>query len=65
MLFRTSNGSIKEINIFDCNNDIIFYKKVMDLKKDLLKNVEAGEGVVMKKEINTLTFFLQKPSKYK
>jgi hypothetical protein len=63
MLFRTSNGSIKEINIFDCNNDVIYYKKVMELKKDFLKNREAGEGKGVKKDNNTLTFFLQKSSK--
>jgi hypothetical protein len=59
MLFRTSDGSIKEINLFDCNNDIIYYKKVMELKKDLLKNTNVEE----KKDNNTLSFFLQKSSK--
>jgi len=61
MLFRTSDGTMKEINIFDCNNDVIYYKKVMELKKDALKNTE--DGVREKKDNNTLAFFLQKSSK--
>jgi len=63
MLFRTRDGTIKEINLFDCNNDHIYYNKVMDLKKDILKNVNLGVNGGEKKESNTLHFFSQKSSK--
>jgi hypothetical protein len=63
MLFRTSDGNIKEINRFDCNNDFIYYKKVMDVKKDFLKNSNTVEKEKDKKKDNPLSAFLQKSSK--
>jgi hypothetical protein len=33
MLFRTSEGKLVELNRYDCKNDHIYYKKILQLKK--------------------------------
>jgi hypothetical protein len=38
MLFRTNTGELVEINKFDFVNDKLYYKKIMEIKKQIIKN---------------------------
>ena len=33
MIFRTSEGKLMEINIYDFVNDKVYYEKIMEIKK--------------------------------
>jgi hypothetical protein len=33
MLFRLKNGQLIEINKLDFKNDVLYYKKIMEIKK--------------------------------
>ena len=37
MIFRNSKGELIDINIYNCKNDKIFYKKIINLKTALPK----------------------------
>ena len=34
MLFKHANGELKEIKRYDCKNDRLYYKKIMDIYKE-------------------------------
>ena len=55
MLFRNNNGTIKEVNLLDYNNDSQYYKTILNMKKEMMKSEKEGN--------KTLTSFLQKSSK--
>ena len=39
MLFRINTGELIEINKYNFSNDTLYYKKIMDLKKPLIKSL--------------------------
>lgn len=41
MLFRTNTGELVEINKNDFVNDKLYYKKIMEIKKPIMKNIET------------------------
>ena len=43
MIFRTANGDLVEINKYDLKNDALYYKKIMDLKKEFLTKKSKKE----------------------
>ena len=43
MLFKHANGELKEINRYDCKNDRLYYKKIMDIYKEReLNNLDSN-----------------------
>ena len=49
MLFRKSDGTLVEINRYDCKNDEIYYQKILDLMSG--KKIKQYDK-------NTLNFFV-------
>jgi hypothetical protein len=41
MLFRTNKGTLIEIKKYDCLNDQLYYKKIMEIKKPVEENFFA------------------------
>jgi len=37
MIFRTSDGKLIEVNIYDFVNDKLYYEKIMELKRQIPK----------------------------
>jgi hypothetical protein len=56
MIVRTINGDLIKINKYDYANDMIYYEKIMNIKKEFTKG-RICEEVASKK---TTTFFLPK-----
>jgi hypothetical protein len=38
MIIRTKNGELLEINKYDFSNDMIYYEKIMNIKKEFTKD---------------------------
>jgi hypothetical protein len=38
MIFRTANGGLVEINKYDFKNDILYYKKIFEIKSAFSKS---------------------------
>lgn len=38
MLFRLTNGELKELNRYDCKNDQVYYAKIMEIFKKRVEN---------------------------
>jgi hypothetical protein len=56
MIIRTSNGELLKINKYDYPNDMIYYEKIMNMKKEVTKEHENRKNEITK----TSTFFLPK-----
>ena len=56
MIIRTSNGELLKINKYDYPNDMIYYEKIMNMKKKVTKEHENRKNEVTK----TSAFFLPK-----
>jgi hypothetical protein len=39
MLFRTNTGELIEIKKYNCSNDKLYYKKIMDVKQSFSKSI--------------------------
>ena len=37
MIFRNNNGELVELNKYDFKNDLLFYKKIMEMKRSFTK----------------------------
>jgi hypothetical protein len=61
MIVRNVNGELIKINKYDYANDMIYYEKIMNIKKEFTKErLCEEEDVVVVKKVNT--FFLPKKS---
>jgi hypothetical protein len=38
MIFRTANGALIEINKYDFKNDVLYYKKIFEVKNGFSKS---------------------------
>ena len=56
MIIRTSNGELLKINKYDYPNDMIYYEKIMNMKKKVTKEHENRKNEVTK----TSAFFSPK-----
>ena len=56
MIIRNINGELIKINKYDYANDMIYYEKIMNIKKEFTKERLCEEVVFQK----TNTFFLHK-----
>jgi len=43
MLFRTNTGELIEIKKYNCSNDKLYYKKIMDVKQSFSKSILKSE----------------------
>jgi hypothetical protein len=43
MLFRTNNGELIEIKKYNCSNDKLYYKKIMEVKQSFSKSFLKSE----------------------
>ena len=43
MLFRTNTGELIEIKKYNCSNDKLYYKKIMDVKQSFSKSFLKSE----------------------
>ena len=48
MIIRTSNGELLKINKYDYPNDMIYYEKIMNMKKKVTKEHENRKNEVTK-----------------
>ena len=53
MLFRNKNGKLEEIKMYDFKNDLLYYTKIMDIKKeqnckDDIQKIEKNDFSVSK-----------------
>ena len=55
MIIRNVNGELIKINKYDYANDMIYYEKIMNIKKEFTKERLFCEEVVLQK---ANTFFL-------
>ena len=61
MIMRNVNGELIKINKYDYANDMIYYEKIMNIKKEFTKErLFCEEEDVVVKKVNT--FFLPKKS---
>jgi hypothetical protein len=56
MIVRNINGDLIKINKYDYANDVIYYEKIMNIKKEFTKERLCEDATVQK--VNT--FFLPK-----
>ena len=49
MLFRTNNGELVEIKKYNFSNDNIYYKKIMEIKKELSKLKKTNNNILKEK----------------
>jgi len=56
MIIRTANGELLKINKYDYPNDMIYYEKIMNMKKEVTKEHENRKNEITK----TSTFFSPK-----
>ena len=56
MIIRNINGELIKINKYDYANDMIYYEKIMNIKKEFTKEVLCEEYTFQKAN----TFFLPK-----
>jgi hypothetical protein len=49
MLFRTNTGELITINKYDFKNDKLYYQKIMEIKKPLIKSNSSAK---LKKTFN-------------
>jgi hypothetical protein len=57
MIFRNVNGNLIKINKYDYANDMIYYEKIKNIKKEFTKELICCEGDIVQK---ATTFFLPK-----
>ena len=38
MIVRNINGELIKINKYDCSNDMVYYEKIMNIKKEFTKD---------------------------
>ena len=61
MIIRNANGDLIKINKYDYANDMIYYEKIMNIKKEFTKedqyknNVNKASDFFSQKKINTKT----------
>ena len=56
MIIRNANGELLKINKYDYPNDMIYYEKIMNMKKEVTKEDQTRKNEITK----TSTFFLPK-----
>jgi hypothetical protein len=56
MLIRNINGELIKINKYDYANDMIYYGKIMNIKKEFTKECDYEKNTLYK----TTNFFLSK-----
>jgi hypothetical protein len=59
MIFRNNNGELVDLNKYDFKNDLVFYKKIMEMKRSFTKLNKPDEIKKTSKKINYSNYIIQ------
>jgi hypothetical protein len=59
MIFRNNNGELVELNKYDFKNDLLFYKKIMEMKRSFTKLNKPNEIKKTTTKINYSNYIIQ------